>query len=319
MPRLGIDLGGTCIKFGVINDDYEILASTSCCTCADSRNATEIMDNMASIAKELVASAGLTMNDIERAGIGSPGTCNTKTGIVEYACNLNFENLPLQAEMEARLSCPVTIDNDANTAAYGEYIAGAAKDSNSFILITIGTGIGSGIVFDGKIYTGCNYAGAELGHIVIQKDGILCGCGRRGCFEQYCSATALIRQTREAMQKRPDSILWRFAPTLEEVDGKTAFDAMKAGDLVAGELIANYLRYMTCGLTNIINIFQPELMCIGGGVSKEAETLISPLRLYVAEERYSKYSLHQTRLEAAALGNKAGIIGAAFLDRAHDL
>ncbi len=317
MARIGIDLGGTDIKFGIVNDDFEILASSRCQTCA-SRPAPQILDDMAARAKELVHSIGLTMDDIERVGIGSPGTCNTQSGIVEYACNLNFEHLPLQAEMEARLGRPVIIDNDANTAAYGEYIAGAAKGSNSFILITIGTGIGSGIVFDGKIYTGCNYAGAELGHIVIQKDGILCGCGRRGCFEQYCSATALIRQTREAMQARPDSILWRFAPTLEDVDGKTAFDAMKAGDLVAGELIANYLRYMTCGLTNIINIFQPELMCIGGGVSNESETLLSPLRLFVAEERYSKYSLHQTRLEAAALGNRAGIIGAAFLDRAHD-
>ncbi len=317
MPRIGIDLGGTDIKFGIVDDEFNILASTSCRTGAE-RPASQILDDMAGEAEELVRSIGLSMSDIERIGIGSPGTCNTKSGVVEYACNLNFEHLPLQKEMESRLGRPVIIDNDANTAAYGEYIAGAAKDSSSFILITIGTGIGSGIVFDGKIYTGCNYAGAELGHIVIQKDGIPCGCGRRGCFEQYGSATALIRQTKEAMQARPDSILWRYAPTLEEVDGKTAFIAMKAGDLVAGELVAQYLRYMTCGLTNIINIFQPELMCIGGGVSNESETLLSPLRLFVAEERYSKYSLHQTRLEAAALGNRAGIIGAAFLDRAHD-
>jgi len=317
MARIGIDLGGTTMKFGVVNDRYEIIATCTAPTMA-SRPTVELLDDMAQKATDLVASAGLTMDDIEIVGIGSPGTCNTKEGVVEYACNLNFEHLPLRKEMEARLGRPVYIDNDANTAAYGEYIAGAAKGSNSFILITVGTGIGSGIIFNGKIYTGCNYAGAELGHIVIQKDGEPCGCGRRGCFEQYASATALIRQTREAMKNRPDSILWKFAPTLEDVDGKTAFLAMKAGDLVAGELIAQYLRYMTCGVTNIINIFQPELMCIGGGVSNEKETLIAPLRLYVAEERYSKYSVHQTRLESAALGNRAGIIGAAYLDRAHD-
>ncbi len=314
--RIGIDLGGTAIKLGIVNDDYEILKQITCDTNAY-RPAHEILDTMSEQAYALVEAAGLSMNDIVSVGIGSPGTCNPRTGIVEYACNLSFENLPLQKEMEARLGRPVYIDNDANTAAYGEYIAGAAKGSNSFILITIGTGIGSGIIFNGRIYTGCNYAGAELGHIVIQKDGILCGCGRRGCFEQYCSATALICRTKEAMEKRHDSLLWKYAPTLDDVDGRTAFAAMKAGDLVAGELIANYLRYMTCGLTNIINIFQPELMCIGGGVSNEKETLLSPLRLFVAEERYSKYSLHQTRLEAAALGNRAGIIGAAFLDKAY--
>lgn len=314
--RIGIDLGGTAIKLGLVNDDYEIIKQITCDTNAY-RPANEILDTMSEQAFALVESANVSMNDVVSVGIGSPGTCNPRTGIIEYACNLCFENLPLQKEMETRLGRPVYIDNDANTAAYGEYIAGAARGSNSFILITIGTGIGSGIIFDGRIYTGCNHAGAELGHIVIQKDGILCGCGRRGCFEQYCSATALIRQTREAMEKRPDSLLWKYAPTLDDVDGRTAFAAMKAGDLVAGELIANYLRYMTCGLTNIINIFQPELMCIGGGVSNEKETLLSPLRLYVAEERYSKYSLHQTRLEAAALGNRAGIIGAAFLDRAY--
>lgn len=316
MARIGIDLGGTNIKFGIVNDDYEIIASSSCATGAG-RPAAAILDDIAREAVTLVESAGLTWNDITAAGIGSPGTCNPKAGIVEYACNLNFENLPLQNELEARLQKPVTIDNDANTAAYGEYIAGAARDSDSFILLTLGTGIGSGIIFNGRIYTGCNYAGAELGHIVIQKDGEPCGCGRRGCFEQYGSATALIRQTREAMQKRPDSTLWRYAQTLDDVDGRTAFLAMKAGDLVAGELVAQYLRYLTCGVTNIINIFQPELMCLGGGISYEGETLLSPLRLYVAEERYSKFSVHQTRLAAAALGNRAGIIGAAFLDRAH--
>lgn len=316
MARIGIDLGGTNIKFGIVNDDYEIMASSSCATNAG-RPAAALLDDIAREARALVEKAGLKMSDIACAGIGSPGTCNPKAGIVEYACNLNFENVPLQKELETRLDLPVTIDNDANTAAYGEYIAGAARGSDSFILLTLGTGIGSGIIFDGRIYTGCNYAGAELGHIVILKDGEPCGCGRRGCFEQYGSATALIRQTRAAMQERPDSLLWRYAPTLEDVDGRTAFLAMKAGDLVAGELVAQYMRYLNCGVTNIINIFQPELMCIGGGISYEGETLLSPLRLYVAEERYSKFSLHQTRLAAAALGNRAGVIGAAFLDRAH--
>lgn len=316
MARIGIDIGGTSIKFGIVNDNYGIIASSSCRTNAG-RAHKDLLDDIAWHVNKLLRDTGMSTADIDFVGIGSPGTCNTKAGIVEYACNLNFENVPLQKEMEDRLKRPVLIDNDANTAAYGETLAGAARGCDSFILLTLGTGIGSGIVFNGRIYTGCNYAGAELGHIVIVKDGIECGCGRRGCFEQYGSASALIRQTREAMAERRDSLLWRYAPSIDDVNGSTAFLAMKAGDLVAGELIAKYLRYLTCGITNVINIFQPELMCIGGGVSNEGETLLSPLRLFVAEERYSKYSLHQTRLEAAALGNRAGIIGAAFLDRAH--
>ena len=316
MIRIGIDLGGTSIKAAAVDSDYSILYSASCPT-AMPRPYAAILDDMADLARRVAAGAGASMDEVELIGIGSPGTCNYHSGIVENACNLVFENHPLQKEMSDRLQKPVVIENDANAAAFGELLAGAAKGSESCVCITIGTGIGSGILFGGKLYTGCNYAGAELGHIVIEKDGLPCKCGRHGCFEQYASATALIRQTREAMERRPDSLLSRYASCPQEVDGRTAFLAMKAGDPVAGEVIAQYLRYLTCGLTNIINIFQPELLCIGGGVCHEGETLLSPLRLFIAEQRYSKYSLHQTRLTTAALGNQAGMIGAAFLDRAH--
>lgn len=315
MIRVGIDLGGTSIKAAAVDEHFHILYTASRPTAMPRPNSA-ILDDMAALARQVVEGAGATMEDVELVGVGAPGTCNFRSGVIEYACNLDFENLPLQAELETRLKKPVVIDNDANAAAFGEQLAGAARGSESCVCITIGTGIGSGILFGGKLYTGCNHAGAELGHIVIQKDGLPCKCGRNGCLEQYASASALIRQTREAMAKRPDSLLSRYTDN-GEVDGRTAFLAMKAGDPVAGELIAQYLRYLTCGLTNIINIFQPELLCIGGGVSHEGETLLSPLRLFIAEQRYSKYSLHQTRLAIAELGNRAGMIGAAFLDRAH--
>ncbi|MBQ9414840.1 MAG: ROK family protein [Clostridia bacterium] len=313
MVRIGIDLGGTSIKAAVVNEQYEIVASGTRPTAMPRPNAA-ILDDMAGLARDVLQQSGYTMEDVELVGVGSPGTCEWKTGMVEYACNLDFDNLPLGPEMEKRLGKKVLIENDANAAAFGEYLAGAAKGCKSVVCVTIGTGIGSGILFDGKIYTGCNYAGAELGHIVIEKDGLPCNCGRRGCFEQYASATALIRRTEAAMKKRPDSLLSRFAK--DGVDGRTSFLANEAGDPVAGELIAQYLRYLTCGLTNIINIFQPELLCIGGGVSNEGEILLSPLRLFIAEQRYSKYSIRQTRLCVAKLGNRAGMIGAAFLDRA---
>ena len=193
-----------------------------------------ILDDMAGLARDVLQQSGYTMEDVELVGVGSPGTCEWKTGMVEYACNLDFDNLPLGPEMEKRLGKKVLIENDANAAAFGEYLAGAAKGCKSVVCVTIGTGIGSGILFDGKIYTGCNYAGAELGHIVIEKDGLPCNCGRRGCFEQYASATALIRRTEAAMKKRPDSLLSRFAK--DGVDGRTSFLANEAGDPVAGEL-----------------------------------------------------------------------------------
>lgn len=196
MYRIGIDLGGTNIVAGVVNDQYEIVATAKCKTRLP-RPADEILLDMARITKDAVASAGLTMDDIAYVGVGSPGTCNAETGVVEYANNLGFENIPLRAELEAMLHKTVYIENDANAAALGEALAGAAKGAQSCVCITLGTGVGGGIIIDGKIYGGFNFAGAELGHTVIQVDGELCTCGRQGCWEAYASATALINQTRQ--------------------------------------------------------------------------------------------------------------------------
>ncbi len=182
--------------------------------------------------QEAAADAGIRMEEVAYVGIGSPGTCNEETGIVEYANNLRFENVPLRQMMHDRLGLDIYIENDANAAALGEALAGAAKGTQSCVCITLGTGVGGGIIIDGKIYGGFNFAGAELGHIVINVDGELCTCGRHGCWEAYASATALIRQTRQAMVANPDSAMWRIAGTLDKVDGRTAFDAMRAGDVV---------------------------------------------------------------------------------------
>ncbi len=167
--------------------------------------------------------------------------------------------------MHDRLGLDIYIENDANAAALGEALAGAAKGTQSCVCITLGTGVGGGIIIGGKIYGGFNFAGAELGHIVINVDGELCTCGRHGCWEAYASATALIRQTRQAMVANPDSAMWRIAGTLDKVDGRTAFDAMRAGDVVGKKVVDRYIQYIACGLINVINIFQPEVLCIGGG------------------------------------------------------
>ncbi len=314
MYFLGIDLGGTNIAVGVVDEDYRILAKRSEKTrvpCSDG----EIVDQLSAVALEALKDAGCTMDDIPFIGIGSPGTVNRDTGIIEYSNNLHFKNLPLKKLLEERFHKKVVLENDANAAAFGEYKAGALKGAKNALAITLGTGIGSGIIIDGRIYAGGNFAGGEMGHTVIVANGRLCTCGRRGCWEAYASATGLIHLTREAMQKDRDTVMWKIAGgNLEKVNGRTAFDAMRAGDAAGRDVVHEYVGYLACGLTNCINILQPDILCIGGGISNEGEPLMRALRGIVSNEVYSKYAKKQTVLCRAQLGNDAGIVGAALLD-----
>ena len=314
MYTIGIDLGGTNIVAGVVDENYRIIGTAKRKTLLP-RPAQGIVEDMAEAAREAVAASGLTMDDIASVGVGSPGTCNADTGIVEYSNNLRFENLPLRDLLKDMLGKEIYIENDANAAALGEAVAGAARGAQSCICITLGTGVGGGIIIDGKVYGGFNFAGAELGHTVIVVDGEPCTCGRNGCWESYASATALISQTKSAMQANPDSKMWQISGSIGKVDGRTAFDAMRAGDTAGKQVVDRYINYIACGLVNVINIFQPEVLCIGGGICKEGDTLLKPLEEYIKRERYSKFSSHQTRLCVAELGNDAGIIGAAVLGR----
>ena len=312
MYRIGIDLGGTNIVAGVVSDEYKIVATAKRKT-AMPRPAEAIMEDMVAVCLEAVENAGLTMDDIGGVGVGSPGACNSDTGVVEYANNLQFVNVPMRAFLEERLHKPVCVENDANAAAYGELVAGAAKGKSSCVCITLGTGVGGGVIIDGKIMAGHNFAGAELGHTVIVVDGEPCTCGRRGCWEAYASATGLIRQTKRAMEAHRDSQMWALAGNLEQVNGRTALDAMRKGDAAGEAVVDDDIRYIACGLVNMINIFQPEVLCVGGGICNEGETLMKPLREYIERERYSQYSDKQTEICVAQLGNDAGIIGAAYL------
>lgn len=314
MVRVGIDVGGTNIKAGVVDENYEILSLAKCRTEAG-RPTEEVLDDIANTVREALEQAGKTLKDVVSIGAGFPGTCNDDTGLVEYANNLGFTNVPVCEELKKRLGVPVFMENDANCAAYGEYLAGALKGSKNCICVTLGTGVGGGILLDGKIFSGINYAGAELGHMVINSDGIKCNCGRKGCWEMYASVTALKKQTRKAMRSHPESLMWKSYPLIKYVSGKTAFEAKQLGDPVGTEVVENYIRYIGIGVINIINIFQPEIICIGGAISKEGDNLIGPLRKMIIEERYSKYSHKQTIICAAKLANSAGIVGAAFLDQ----
>ncbi|MBE6765943.1 MAG: ROK family protein [Ruminococcaceae bacterium] len=315
MYNLGIDLGGTGIKTGVVDDNYNIIGRGVADTKMP-RPADEIMDDIAAACFDAIKDAGLTMDDIDNIGIGTPGTVNAKTGVLEFAGNLGMHNYPMGEALEKRLGKKVILENDANAAAFGELFGGAAKGAKSAVCVTLGTGVGSGIILDGNIFCGSNFAGGEIGHTVIVVDGLPCNCGRCGCWEKYASATALIAQTKEAMENNPESKMWEIAGgSLDNVNGKTAFDALRADDESGKAVVEKYVKYVACGVINIINTFQPDIVCIGGGISKERDTLLEPMRQIVERERFSKYSVKQTELVAAELGNDAGIIGAAYLFR----
>lgn len=317
MYYLGIDLGGTNIVAGVVDEDGKIVVKASCKTSVP-RTEEAICDDMAAVAKSALENAGLTTADVKYIGIGAPGAVNSETGVIEFANNFGFHNWEIVRMMQERLGTKIYVENDANAAAYGEYCVGAAKDANDAVMITLGTGVGGGIIIDGMIYSGSNYAGAEVGHTVIQHNGRLCTCGRRGCWEAYSSATGLINMTREAcsIQQAPNYPIYKMiGGDLNKIDGKTAFDAAKQGCPLAKSVIDMYLDYLACGLVNIINIFQPEILCIGGGISKEGDYMLNPVKQIIERDRYTKHNDRQTKVCIAELGNDAGIIGAAFLGK----
>lgn len=310
---LGLDLGGTNIATGVVDENYNIVGRGKVKTGAG-RSPEEIADDMVKAVYMAIEDAKIDKKDIVSMGIGSPGAIVPEEGLVAIAENVGFFNTPICNMMKERTGFDFYIENDANAAAYGELLAGAGKGKKNFVAITLGTGVGSGIILDGKILSGINHAGGEIGHTVIIKNGQACPCGRAGCFEAYASATALIRQTKSAMQCSPESIMWELCGgDINKASGRTAFDAMRKGDSIGTKVVNQFIEYLAVGVVNTINIFQPEVLCIGGGISKEGDYLIKPLEEYIRLERYSKNIEPQTVVRAAELGNDAGIIGAAFL------
>lgn len=319
MYYIGIDLGGTNIAAGIVDENYKIVMKASTPTNAV-READEITADIASLCKKLVGEMNITLDDIGSIGIATPGTANCETGEIIYANNLPFSHYPMQAKLSEMLGTKkrVYIENDANAAAKAESVAGAAKGSKYSVMITLGTGVGGGIILDGQVYSGFNFAGAELGHMVIVKDGRQCTCGRKGCWETYSSATGLIRTTREKIEQcrregRYTVMEEMIGGDLAKTSGKTAFKAMRQGDAAGAEVVDEYISYLTTGLVNIINIFQPNVLSIGGGISNEGDSLIEMLHHRVFAETYSRDGTPQCELKIATLKNDAGIIGAAAL------
>ena len=297
----------------MVDENYNIVAKASRKTLSG-RPAAEIADDMAAAAREALKIAKVKFDDVDGFGIGTPGSVDAKTGTVIYANNLGFYNVPLSDMMFERTGTKWFVANDADSAAYGEFIAGAGKGTNDFVMITLGTGVGGGVILDGKIRSGFNGTGGELGHTVIQMNGEACTCGRDGCFEAYASATALIRQTKQAMVRYPDSLMWKLCDgDINRVNGLTSFNAMREGDTAGKMVVDNYIGYLAVGVTNLVNIFQPEVFCLGGGISKEGETIVNPLEKIVASDNYARFIKKKTKIKAATLGNDAGIIGAAYI------
>ena len=320
MYTLGIDLGGTNIAVGLCDEQLHMIDKGSIPTVTKD-GAERVARDMAELCRKIIERNGLTVKDIASVGIATPGIANSVKGVVEYANNLPFLNFPIADVFKQYLPVEkVVIANDANAAALGEALAGSAKGAKSAVMVTLGTGVGSGIILDGKIFAGgMNYAGAEIGHTVIVAGGRQCSCGRRGCWEAYCSATALSRVTEEKMQelslKGIPSLLFDEAKREGKVSARTAFNAMRRGDKYGRELVDEYINYLAVGMGNIVNVFQPEIISIGGGVSNEKEYLTEPLTELVRLEQYTRNNPVVTKIVTATLGNDAGTIGAAGLGR----
>ena len=310
----GIDLGGTNIKAGVVDGEGKLLNKLSIKTRAE-RSMEEIIHDMGQLAVDAIKDAGLEVKDIECIGIGSPGTPDNDEGLLVYSSNLPFNKAPMRKLIREVVDLPVYIDNDANCAGMAEAVAGAGKGAKDSVTITLGTGVGAGVIINGRIFSGFNQAGSEFGHTVLVSGGVQCGCGRKGCFEQYASASALARMTKEAAEANPDSLLNKVKEDFGEWNAQIAFVAMKQGDKVAEQVIDSYTDYLADGLANAINTFMPEVLIVGGGVCNEGDPLLIPMREKTMSRPYFGPGVPKTRIALAQMGNDAGIVGAAMMGK----
>ena len=312
MFRVGIDVGGTGIQVGVVNERHKIIAEGSIHTITDipfEEQVRHIVDCVLST----VSAAGLTQDDIESVGVGIPGIASRKTGEIIKCTNMGWNHVPFRTVFTGMLDKPVMIENDANVAALAESMAGVSAGSSSSVFITIGTGIGSGIIIDGRIWNGAHGIGGELGHVILDLNGVPCTCGNHGCLERYCSATALIRMAREAVSVHPDSMLLSSVENdLSRIEAKTVFDCANEGDSVARTVLSHYISCLAQAIASVVNLLDPEIIVLGGGVSKAGHHLLDPL-----VREFPKYVVFKDQpmpeIKLAVLGPEAGIIGASML------
>ena len=306
----GIDVGGTFIKGAIVDSDGNINVSAKVPTESE-KGRLHVSANIKTLCDNLLEKSGLNKSDITAIGMGVPGMIDSERGIVIESNNLRWQDFPIAKEVEKLVGLPVKIANDANAATLGECKFALNGKYKNIVFLTLGTGVGGGIVINGELYEGNRGAGAELGHSVIVMNGEPCTCGRRGCIEAYASATAIIRETKKAMTAHKDSKLWEIG-SLDAVNGKTAFDFSET-DVYAKEVVDNYISALACYITNIANEFRPEAVILGGGVCAQGDALITPLKEILKKDIFAGSTGPQVEILTAKLGNDAGCLGAAAL------
>ncbi|NLW20651.1 MAG: ROK family glucokinase [Clostridiales bacterium] len=313
MFYIGIDLGGTHIAAGVTDSAGRILARDSTPTRAE-RPYQAVIADMAACALSALDQSGHSLEEVAALGVGIPGIAQNDRGVVIFCTNLGWEQVPLREELQRYIDKPVFIDNDATLAGLAESMAGVSRGASSSVFLTLGTGVGGGIIFDGKPWTGAHGVASELGHLTLALDGVPCTCGKDGCLERYCSATALIRLAKEALAERPDSQMLRLAGSPEGIDGKLVIDCARAGDPAALAAFERYTRYLALAINTIVSFIDPQMIVLGGGISQAGAFLLDAVRAKIPQYLMFK-TMPFGRVELAVLGNSAGIIGAAMLGK----
>ena len=311
MVAIGIDIGGMSIKGAAVDSNGRVYETFSMPFIKGEPGEITIR-KLANLVKEYIASQHLD-GKIAGIGIGSPGTLDVEHGVVNYANNLGWNELPVASLMQEVLPYPVRLTNDANAAAYGEAKFGAGKSYETVIMLTLGTGVGGGIIINGQLFEGNQAKGGELGHTVIVVDGEQCTCGRKGCLEAYASASALIRETKKAMLANRRSLMWRICPEIELVGGKVVFEGAAQGDRDATNVLNNYIKYLGEGILNYCNIFRPNIIVLSGGIANAGAQLFDPLNEYIKERNYGYQMTPEVKVVPAELGYDSGKIGAAAL------
>lgn len=314
--KIGVDIGGTTITVGMLNNNNNIIMKTIIKTLA-SESADGVINRLNNAIQFVIDESGIDLVNISHIGIGCPGMLNRASGLVIYSNNLGWGNIELKDKIQKVFFLPVYMDNDANCAALGEYVAGAGINYKSMVMITFGTGIGGGIIIDNKLFRGNNGFSSIIGHTLISMDGELCTCGRRGCWEAYGSVSALVRDAGRLADSNPSSKLKEFRDRDEELNGENIFEAIQINDMSACELFDKFIRYMAEGVTDVVHILNPQAIVIGGGISERGELILKPLRELVLKYTYCGATTMPV-IKTTCLGNEAGVVGAACLDKYND-
>ncbi|TAH68299.1 MAG: ROK family protein [Anaerolineaceae bacterium] len=313
--RIGIDIGGTTVTVGMLDDNSVINKETIKTYPKD--GADKVIKRINLTIQSVIDQSGACLSDISHIGIGCAGMLDRSRGTIIYSNNFGWKNVLLKDKIQKVFPLPVYLENDANCAALGEYVAGTGKDYNSMVMVTFGTGIGGGIIFDDKLFRGNNGFSSIIGHLLLVTDGELCTCGRKGCWEAYGSVNALVKDAGELADQNPDSMLKKLSDRDGELNGKNIFEAIRQNDKAACELFSKFIHYMAEGVTDIVHVFNPQSIIIGGGISEQGEIILEPLRELVLKYTYCGATTMPV-IKTASLGNEAGIVGAANLDKYHD-